>query len=172
MALHCFAGPGGRAEEASSRLLEAEALGVLRCPEHQQQSYWNGKLGGYQPELAEQTAGFSAYQKPAVSEVEKFYWNDRVPGKQETKGPGEPNPARKAKLHGLREFENFNDEEKLSLFCSVPGLGGNNNPGVGPAGKQNNQETLHWAAATTSTSTANSQAALYRSYLQSYEASR
>ena len=107
-------------------------------------------------------------------EVEKFYWNDQVPGKQtqslqDTKGPGEQNTVRKPKLAGLREFQNFNDEEKLYLFSSVkqagPGVASNSHS-AGAAVKQNNQEKLHWA------SSANSQAALYRSYLQSYEASR
>ena len=106
-------------------------------------------------------------------EVEKFYWNDSVPGKQvqslqESKAPGEQNPVRKPKLNGLREFQNFNDEEKLYLFSSSvkqPGLGGNSNPGVA-AVNQNTEERHHWAGS------GNSQAALYRSYLQSYEASR
>ena len=62
---------------------------------------------------AGQTQG-DTYQQ---SEVEKFYWNDKVPGGEEVEGgttlQPEQTKARKAKLNGLREFQNFNDEEKL-----------------------------------------------------------
>ena len=144
-----------------------EARGQTRGPGGQE-VYWNGKLGGYQPQPGpgDQTEEFSG----PVGEVEKFCWNDSVPGKQapslqETKAPGEQNPVRKPKLGGLREFQNFNDEEKLYLFSSV---GGHTNCPT-PAVKQNTEDKLDWSHTSPS---ANSQAALYRSYLQSYEASR
>ena len=155
------------------KLYRGETSGGTDQVEHQhphqhQQAYWNGKLGGggggggYQPDSVEQSDGFPAYQQ-GVGEVEKFYWNDKVPGGQETKDPGEQNTARKPKLNGLREFQNFNDEEKLYLFSSVKqaGLGTSSNSAV-----KQSSDKVHWS------SSANSQAALYRSYLQSYEASR
>ena len=63
-------------------------------------------------------------------EVEKFHWNDKVPGEEEGKsnkqtsastkmisagtGVKQHQPStRKSKLNGMREFQNFNDEEKL-----------------------------------------------------------
>ena len=62
-------------------------------------------------------AGGDTEQEEEVEEVEKFYWNDKVPGGEEVEGGNTLQPeqtkARKAKLNGLREFQNFNDEEKL-----------------------------------------------------------
>ena len=80
---------------------------------------------------------YQTYHKQFGSEtVEKFYWNDKIPGEQEDTTLVKPNiqtPAKmppssasqtqmaeahqaqagKEKLSGMREFINFNDEEKL-----------------------------------------------------------
>ena len=183
-------------QQVSDRKTDLEKLyrgetsgGTGQLELQQQQVYWNGKLGGagggagggggyqHQPDSAGQSDGLEAYQQPG-GEVERFYWNAKVPGGEggqgaqdqahkETKGPGDQNTARKPKLNGLREFQNFNDEEKLYLFSSATqgGLSTASNS-AGAAVKQNTEEKLAWSGS------ASSQAALYRSYLQSYEASR
>ena len=65
------------------------------------------------------------YQQHFGGEVEKFMWNDKVPGEDEekqssaserptkSKMPNNGHSVRKSKLNGMREFQNFNDEEKL-----------------------------------------------------------
>ena len=81
-----------------------------------------------------QMARYQTYQQQFGTEtVEKFYWNDKIPGddqedrptvKTNTQTPSakmmaaaghssQVTQARKPKLNGLREFQNFNDEEKL-----------------------------------------------------------
>ena len=65
--------------------------------------------------------GAPAVSSPSVKtyqtevQVERFYWNDKVPGGEARPGTeqGEQTKERKPKLNGLREFQNFNDEEKL-----------------------------------------------------------
>ena len=78
-----------------------------------------------------QITSYQTYQQQFGSEtVEKFYWNDRIPGEDEDRAPVKTNKqtpgqvmaaaghsqiaqVRKPKLNGMREFQNFNDEEKL-----------------------------------------------------------
>lgn len=79
-----------------------------------------------------QMTSYQTYQQQFGTEtVEKFYWNDKIPGDDEDAAPVKTNKhtpgkmmsaaaghsqvaqARKPKLNGMREFQNFNDEEKL-----------------------------------------------------------
>lgn len=78
-----------------------------------------------------QITSYQTYQQQFGSEtVEKFYWNDKIPGEDEDRAPVKTNKqtpgqmmsaaghsqiaqVRKPKLNGMREFQNFNDEEKL-----------------------------------------------------------
>ena len=144
--------------------------------QEQEEGYWNGKLGGgyqHQPD--------PAYQQPAVAEVEKFYWNDKVPGGEERAGAPvlqeEQTTSRKTKLNGLREFQNFNDEEKLywneklhQVAVKQPAQPTNNSSsdlsraGASAIPNKQNGDKLGW----------NSGGAqgLYRSYFNCYEASR
>ena len=126
---------------------------------------------------AGQTQG-DTYQQ---SEVEKFYWNDKVPGGEERAGAPvlqeEQTTSRKTKLNGLREFQNFNDEEKLywneklhQVAVKQPAQPTNNSSsdlsraGASAIPNKQNGDKLSW----------NSGGAqgLYRSYFNCYEASR
>ena len=76
-----------------------------------------------------QMTSYQTYQQQFGTEtVEKFFWNDKVPGDDEDTTPVKTNKqppakmlsaagqmvaARKPKFNGMREFQNFNDEEKL-----------------------------------------------------------
>ena len=76
-----------------------------------------------------QMTSYQTYQQQFGTEtVEKFFWNDKVPGDEEDTTPVKTNKqppakmmsaagqmvtARKPKFNGMREFQNFNDEEKL-----------------------------------------------------------
>ena len=76
-----------------------------------------------------QMTSYQTYQQQFGTEtVEKFFWNDKVPGVDEDTTPVKTNKqppakmmsaagqmvtARKPKFNGMREFQNFNDEEKL-----------------------------------------------------------
>ena len=87
--------------------------------------------GGQAAMKSYQQQQVNSFQNQFVSgEVEKFHWNDKIPGEEETVKSNQQTSSankmissgtanqhqpstRKSKLNGMREFQNFNDEEKL-----------------------------------------------------------